>query len=429
MDNIPLDSELQSTGLDLFTKPEYCDNFANYQDVTIQPLHPPADSDHTTYSFTVGGLNDRLYTALNTIKIVGRLRVLHHDDTPLEKNELVSTNALFPSSIFEHCSVFLNSTPISDHGRGFPLKSYLNTNLSYQDSVKKTSLLADRFWSDSAGDSEIINKDELTDSFKSRMEYISESRDAFFCFQPQVDLLSTTKYLAPGIELRLEFEKGNHNFALLSPNLDKRYKIRVFDIVLQTRRFTPSTSICLANEKRMMAGSPIYYPINRTSIRYRQLHSGILSTTIPSLFSGQLPHHILICFLSNSQLSSLNHNPFIFHPHGLTKYSLIKNGATHPCQPISVGTDDGDFIRGYKFFLDNIGLGGANIDLGITPYDYLKKDFTLAFDLTCDSCMGAHGHRPESGVLDLKLEFLNPTPDPISLFILGESIHYIIIKY
>ena len=54
MDNIPLDSEVQSTGLDLFIKPEYCDNFASYQDVTIQPLHPPADSDHTTYSFTVG---------------------------------------------------------------------------------------------------------------------------------------------------------------------------------------------------------------------------------------------------------------------------------------------------------------------------------------------------------------------------------------
>ena len=43
--------------------------------------------------------------------------------------------------------------------------------------------------------------------------------------------------------------------------------------------------------------------------------------------------------------------------------------------------------------------------------------------------MGVHGHRPENGVLDLKLEFLNPTPDPISLFILGESIHYILIKY
>ena len=85
MDNIPLDSELQSMGLDLFKKSEYCDNFASYQDVTIQPLHPPADSDHTTYSFTVGGLNDRLYTALKTIKIVGRLRVLNHDGTSLKK--------------------------------------------------------------------------------------------------------------------------------------------------------------------------------------------------------------------------------------------------------------------------------------------------------------------------------------------------------
>ena len=56
----------------------------------------------------------------------------------------------------------------------------MNTNLSYQDSVKKTSLLADRFWGDVAGDSEVIKKEKLTESFKARMEYISESKDAFF---------------------------------------------------------------------------------------------------------------------------------------------------------------------------------------------------------------------------------------------------------
>ena len=59
-------------GLDIFSKPTYTANFNNQSDVIIQPTSPPSDSPHATYTFILGGKDDKLYSIPSSLKIFGQ---------------------------------------------------------------------------------------------------------------------------------------------------------------------------------------------------------------------------------------------------------------------------------------------------------------------------------------------------------------------
>ena len=65
-------------------------------------------------------------------------------------------------------------------------------------------------------------------------------------------------------------------------------KIQMLDINMSARWFTPVSSIALQYEKRFVSGGEFILPFTHTTLRYRTLHSGVLSTTVPAIFSGDL---------------------------------------------------------------------------------------------------------------------------------------------
>ena len=71
-------------GLALFDKPLYSDNFQSQSDVIIQPISPPGDSQHSSYTFIIGSRDDPLYTIPGSIKIFGQMRVCLQNGTSLD---------------------------------------------------------------------------------------------------------------------------------------------------------------------------------------------------------------------------------------------------------------------------------------------------------------------------------------------------------
>ena len=184
------------------------------------------------------------------------------------------------------------------------------------------------YWGADEFESKIrIENAELSDGFKGRHDLIKRSKDIFFMFSPMVDILTTERYLPPRTHLKIELERGQN----LSP------KIQVLEINMAARRFTPNSKICIEHKKRFLGGAGIVLPFTRSTIRHRSLHSGVLSTCVPAIFTGSLPYHFLVCILVNEQLCQLNYNPFIFKSHGLKSFGISKNGVSIPQEPIAVG--------------------------------------------------------------------------------------------
>ena len=405
-------------GLDIFSKPTYTANFNNQSDVIIQPTSPPSDSPHATYTFILGGKDDKLYSIPSSLKIFGRFRVSLQNGDSLT-NELLAPVVNFPESIFENIAVSLNGIPISDHGRGYPFKSYITKKLSLNSLTKQSTLLAHYWIEDSELPDIKLDSNNLSTQFTERSKLIQKSQDVHFIFSPLVDILNTEKYIPPRTELRLDLEKGPVSFPLLSPDETLNLKINVLDINMSVRRFSPYHTLAIEHEKRFLSGSEINLPFTRSTIRYRTLHTGILSTVVPSIFTGQLPYSLLVGFLTNEQQSMLSYNPFVFKSHGLKRFSVIKNGVSTPQEGVQVGSEDGSFLRGYEHFIQNTGGSIFNSQNGISPIDYFNKSFFIAYDFTPDFCLGAHNHENESGTIDLCLQFESPTKYPLTLLIVA----------
>jgi hypothetical protein len=410
--------ENHDEGLSLFDKPVYSGNFQSMSDVIIQPISPPGDSIHSSYAFIIGSKDDPLYTIPSSVKIFGRMRVCMQDGSNLGA-ETLSPTPNFPESVFENIAVSINGVNINDHGRGYHFKSFINKNLGI-DKATKTSTLMANYWGSDELESKIrIENAELSDGFKGRYDLIKNSKDIFFMFAPMVDILTTERYLPPRTQLKIELERGHVNMCLLSPDQNLNPKIQVLEINMAARRFIPNSKICIEHEKRFLGGAGIVLPFTRSTIRHRSLHSGVLSTCVPAIFTGSLPYHFLVCILLNEQLCQLNYNPFIFKSHGLKSFGISKNGVSIPQEPIPVGKNDGSFLRSYTHFIENTGGQIFQSVNNITPNEYMDKSFFIAYDLTPDKCMGTHSHSPETGVIDLNLTFSSPTQSALTLLILA----------
>ena len=204
------------------------------------------------------------------------------------------------------------------------------------------------------------------------------------------------------------------SFPLLSPDETLNLKINVLDINMSVRRFSPHHTLAIEHEKRFLSRNEINLPFTRSTIRYKTLHTGILSTVVPSIFTGQLPYSMLVGFLTNEQQSMLSYNPFVFKSHGLKRFSVVKNGVSTPQDGVQIGSENGSFLRGYEHYIQNTGGSIFNSQNGTSPIDYFNKSF-----FTHDFCLGAHNHETETGTIDLCLQFETPTKSPLTLLILA----------
>lgn len=142
---------------------------------------------------------------------------------------------------------------------------------------------------------------------------------------------------------------------------------------------------------------------------------------MPNIADGSqtLPYHIMVIPLTNTQCTSISKNPLIFWPHFIKKYSLALNSHSLPSIPITLESNWMDNTRAYRHFQENMGLSNSASSNGIDPFSFRFHDFTMSFDLTGDSCLGEHNHRPTTGTLDLNLVFDKVLPEPITLLVIA----------
>jgi hypothetical protein len=106
----------------------------------------------------------------------------------LEPDEAISIVNCFPESIFSQINVYLNGLPVSDHGRGTNLKSYVFKHFSCSEEVKRVNLKNDYYEEDVTREGEIAMEQITLDTLRTepglrrRALFIERSKDVFFNF-------------------------------------------------------------------------------------------------------------------------------------------------------------------------------------------------------------------------------------------------------
>lgn len=260
-----------------YKKPEFSSNATSWIDQIFRPLIPPSQSnDAQAFRFEIGGLDDPWYLNLQSLKIHGTFKILKSTGADLAGTEDISIVNLAPQALFEQYNVTINSQAVSDHGRGGHLRGYLAKHFSTSAAVKK-NMRSDYYIPDQniepivvSGASKSVDKG----GFKERKAICSASKDIIFAFQPPIDLISTEVLFPAGYTLGLELERASPRFMLLNYDGSASYIVRIMDLYIECRRTIPS-QMALRHLPNPRTGV-FHIPFRRTTIRFRQIYSGII---------------------------------------------------------------------------------------------------------------------------------------------------------
>lgn len=406
--------ELATDALDLFTLPPKEMALIHGKEVTIYPATVLTSDGPTEFLIPSDSVD---FTALNLTRLEGCLEIVKSaDDSAISDTDKLSIVNLLPHSLFKQVEVFLNDVQINDLSTPtYHYKSFIETHLTYADDVKKMVLKeCEMYHKDDAGkeNSTVVLATDATrnDGFMKRKVFF-QGKKLYFSIVPHIDFFHCNRLLVPGVDVKLKFIRADDSFSILSDGVD--VKIKINKLVLRVRRITADPSILNSIESNLST-EPAKYPIVKSNIKSQLINSGVQNTQVSQIIRGKLPRSFIVSFV-NAKAYDGNRakNPFVFENFGLNYFNILING--EPLNPTVFQPDftDGNFIREYRWFLDNIGLAMMNATNSISKDEFKSNSCFFPFDLTPDLCNSFYQHGSELGTVDIQLGFKTGLPENV----------------
>ena len=103
----------------------------------------------------------------------------------------------------------------------------------------------------------------------------------------------------------------------------------------------------------------------QTTIKRDTAHAGQDVIFFNSIFHGSLPTMVFAGFIDNNIIEGdIKSNPFVYASHDVVSFEYLKNGV--PFRTYEPDYDNDDFLDVYFAFLNAIGCGQGDIDIGLT---------------------------------------------------------------
>ena len=310
-----------------------------------------------------------------------------------------------------------------EYATDYPYRAYVETLLSHGPDVKKGRLAGlSGWWED--GNLAKDSGDFVAAATTARKNKVTGNKARAFCGRMHLSCFAQSRYIAPGVNWRLEMERSDSSFCLMSadaaPAGGARVKITKCD--LYVRRVHVNPTLMNAHTESLLNGDRFTYPLTRVKTHLLTMPLGVQNYTLKVDESGQLPQRLIVGFLSHSARSgSYQQSPFNFKNFGVDHVSLIFNG-------IPVGRAyKPDFTRSlwareYMHLMESCDRGDVDADIGV-PYESFGQGFALyAFDGRPDLTQGEAVPLIRTGSVSIEVGFKAATTETLSALIYAE--HY-----
>lgn len=401
--------ELGSSGLDLFSVPKPDNTIIHGKSVTFYPLN--ALNNQGPYEFIIpNDGND--FTELPYTRFEGSFQITKPDGTALADTDLLAHCNMFPHALFRQIECELNNTEICDLSTPtYPYKAYIETHLSYSKGAKDTQLELELYTKDIAGEEETFTLANA--NFLAKHSLLKKGK-IHFSSKLHIDFFHSQRFLVPGVSIKLKFIRNDENFII---NGAGNCKITLHDLKVIVRRVTLDPAICEGIERGMQRSAAIY-PIVQSKIKNYTIAAGVKNERITQIFRGKLPRSLMFGFLSTRAFDGDKaKNPFKFHNSNINYLNIYINGEPFVPNVFKPDFSTNDYIREYRWFLDNIGIAHDNESNDISLKDFKNNSCFFAFDFSPDLCNNYHIHTPPQGTIDLSVGFKDNTTENITCLV------------
>jgi len=423
--NVEKDESVDSN-FDLFGKTEYEVGVKKLVSQIFRPLSSPNTSG--PFTFKIPSDPDK-FTNAQSLRLHGRMRIKKRDRqtealTNLTTEYVAPINNIF-DSLWSSISIKLNGCEITDpSSKWYAYKAYFENHISYSSSCKENVLSYRGYYKDSAGKfDEVGNLIAQTPStnagFLKRKELFAGSQWVYFAINLHSDITTLRKYIPPGIQIELEFQRNVNKFCLLSDIHEDNYAIEIDDLRLKVDRIIPSEKIEDFYKKNIENKVSPRLPIDRSLLKTYIVNQGLFDLSEYNIITGnQLPDQVIVGIVDHdANMGLIGKNPFNFKDYDISEASLVVNGMHEPQELYKMYKSVGDKVDMYANFLENTGVSTDDREIGITMEDYYGGSFILAWDRTQDKCNRFHRHITDSGSLSINLKTRTALPNNVTVIV------------
>lgn len=412
------------TELDIFQPPLTQTSVEHSEVYELSPVRAPNGNENL--EFQIAG-NTEFYISLHESKIHLQAKITKGDGAALsataEDVNITHTNNLL-HSMFTNIKIYINNKLVESNAN-YEFKSFLSTMLNYGSDAKQTHLESSQW----IGDGML---EEHTEQFSNAQKALMADRAKKLKGSPIIDmvgqpltpLFQQNRYLIPGLNIRIEFERSDPKAVLQYCDKDKmdgEYNIEIVKVQLLIKRLRVHKSIAAAHARLLDQGKNALYPVNHTDCKFFTISPGRQEERLNIIQNKQEAKIILVGFISHlAKSGSLAHSPFKFENFGLTSVNLAVNGNNVESNPLDMSFENGTYTRVYDKLISVCGKSLTDTGNNITLQAFKDNLSLIAFDLTPDSCHGEGHHLIRNSTTSLDLRFAAPLADTVSVMVYYE---------
>jgi hypothetical protein len=364
---------------DLFSESGYDISISSSAASEYHPISTLSDS-LAPIEFSIQS-NDFQYIDLSETKLYIRARIVDAKGVALAAGVAAIVapvnNALH--TIFQQCSVFLNEVNITPSSNQYAYRAYIETLLAYNKDYKKSQAQCAFYYKDKN-----LNQVDpaVEDGFKHRYDLSKESKSFEMIGRPFSDIFAQTRYLFPGIDVRIKFQRSSDEFCLMSSNATK-YKLEIQEAKLLVQKHNLLPSLMANHLTNWEKGGLISYPMRRVEIKTYTLSPGTVQSTNENLLSGLQPDRIIVGLLNaTNHMGSMQTNPFRFQNFGLSYIDVSVNGDQVSSLPNHLDFDvGGQYVQLYSNIFSGLGIANDDVGLEVTLEEFRDGKTLLVYDL------------------------------------------------
>jgi hypothetical protein len=369
-------------------------------------VHPVASLEGSgPVEFNIVGTQDE-YLDLNDTALYVKVKVVKNDGTVMEATMKPYPTDLTLAALFSDVCLTLNDTVVEGGHYLYPYKAMMSCLLQFDGGMKKTQLEA-------AGYNPDTNE---------RTAWFVGSKSKEFVGPLYLDVFSQSKYLLPGVNVRVKLTRSKNDFVLINSG-SKTIKLVLEQAILYVRKVKVAPSVLVAHEHGLTTVGNAIYPLQQTEMLSYTVAQGTKNHMQDNLLRGQLPKLLIVGLVSNDAFNgNMKKDPLLFDHNNLNYVALYRDGESVPyTQPLQPDFDNGLVARSYLSMIQSLEMFNTNLSNGITLKDFTSGGRTLfVFNLTPDlSASGSCGQPYQTANLRLELKFSKSLAEAINVVILA----------
>ena len=324
----------------------------------------------------------------------------------IEAADDVSSINMIGLSFIKNIKITLNGREVYDGNSLFAYKTYMDAELTYPETVKKSYLNAAGYYLDGDDQDAAAN-----DGHVARKALFTRSGIAQFMANIDADIFNSDLYLINNVELDIEILPNDNNFVLMAPTNPHatRYHLEIISCKLYVKTIELMDGLALDIARRLEK-SPARYALRKSIIKSIFISENRTELNA-SLFNDQVPRRIVIGLVENAAyVGNLEKSPFNFKPFNVREITITAQGHTYPEAPYNLDFTTNRYVRAFHDMNEGVGVANSLESNGITFKKYKNGWTFFVFNLTNAQEDGAYFDLIKNGSTNINIKFSQQVP-------------------